>query len=179
MQIDVNRLDYYHRIENERMTDETGKGPDDVRPVALVMPAPNCTGRGFTLIELICVIVILGVLAATAMPKFFDLRDDASNAVAQSVAAALTTAGKLNYAKFLASGSMDGVVDVWSGHADCNTLRPLLQESMPSSVDFVQGSLPYTCAPNARGGTSSVCKIRPISGGNQDGYPVIATCIRS
>ena len=53
---------------------------------------------GFTLIELVMVIVILGVLAAVAIPKFKDLSSDASTAAVQSVAGSLAAAAATNYA---------------------------------------------------------------------------------
>ena len=62
---------------------------------------------GFTLIELIVVIVILGILSVTALPKFINLQNDARVAAMNGLKSALESASSLTYAKAKVKGLGD------------------------------------------------------------------------
>lgn len=72
------------------------------------------TQSGFTLIELIVVIVILGILSVTAAPRFLNLSSDANMAALEGLAASLKSSSNMVYAK----AQIKGIANIENGNLD-------------------------------------------------------------
>lgn len=97
---------------------------------------------GFTMIELIVVIVILGILSAYAVPRFLDLRGDAEGGTIARLAASLTSAASLNQARCqIASNQADGNKCV--AVSNCTHVANALEGGLPSALGGQPGTSLY------------------------------------
>jgi MSHA pilin protein MshA len=94
---------------------------------------------GFTLIELVVVIVILGILAVTAAPRFLNLQDDAKDATLEGLAGAIQGSASIIYGKAAIEGFESTSGALSAGGSTINTTFGYPNATEDDITNIVQG----------------------------------------
>ncbi len=130
--------------------------------ICRMRPTGSNQRGGFTLIELIMVIVILGVLSAIAIPKYVDLQTEAGQSTADGILGAAASACAINYAAVQTRSVPPAVI------VDCTTLAGAMATSgvtigtgAAGECSFTVGAKSYSfsLAPETTAAPCSVAKV--------------------
>ncbi len=138
------------------------------------------TQQGFTLIELVMVIVILGILAATAIPRFVNLSGEARLAAVEGLAGSISSAFAINFAAVSAGGGSGISLGADTELCDTATLNgvagpPIVLGILSTPIDTTAYSVTagtLDCSAGAAGDTAT-CTLTDTAGGQTATYTAI------